>query len=315
MDKETIKKWMEENQSRIGLKEPEISDLKSGESNHNFIIKSGDRKCVLRVSRDVSREDRLKNEAEKLEFLEYQETGYVPEKIFFEETDQIGTVLIETFVGNENLNSEKMNDERLKSLASNIAEIHSTSISEYNNFFGRNEKMTANLKDIFRQDFKDWSERPYREYMEEAGSVDSRIEKFFKKQKKLLDSVPEIEVSRGLVHGDLGFNIRAAGNQVFIVDWEFCRIDYPGNEILYCFEHEDLGPHQREVFLEEYQRHRELDKAFQRVREIYPGFLAFNDAVWAAKRIEIEPEEKDKHKERLEEKIEKLEDFYRDKKF
>ncbi|MFT4867716.1 MAG: aminoglycoside phosphotransferase (APT) family kinase protein [Candidatus Nanohaloarchaea archaeon] len=305
-----VRDWLSENSSRLGMENPRVVEKKSGESNHNFVLKSEEQKYILRVSREVSRENRLENEFEKLGFLEQQEINYVPRNIFFERGSEIGTVLVQTFVGEEDIDSGGMTEKRLRSLARKVAKIHSIPVENYSSYSGKNEAAKTGLKEIFRNDFQKWSKTPYEEYQENAEGPDPRIEKFFRKQKKLLKLVPEAEVERGLVHGDLGFNIRATGNEVFIVDWEFCRVDFPENEILYCFEHEGLEKDQREFFLAEYRKKRELNPVFSRLREIYPGFLAFNDAVWAANRVIIEPEKREEHRRRLEEKLEELEEFY-----
>lgn len=310
MNEEKVRNWLSENHRQIGLENPELLEKKSGESNHNFILKSQGEKYVLRVSRDVSRKDRLENEAEKLGFLKQKSLDSVPEKIFFSKDSGIGTVLIETFVGKENLDSGKMNKERIRSLARKISGIHNIPVDEYSSYSGIEHSETVSIREHFQRDFEKWSERPYREYLELCDDPDPRVEKFFEKQKKLLKSIPDGVLEQSLVHGDLGFNIRATDNNVFIVDWEFCRIDCPDLEILYCFEHEDLSKSQREVFLNEYRKHRELNDKFSWLRKFYPGFLAFNDAVWAAKRIEIDPEEENKHRRRLEQRIGKLEQFY-----
>ena len=157
------------------------------------------------------------------------------------------------------------------------------------------------MRDVFEKDFRKWSKRPYREYINLADDTDPPVKDFFQKQQKLLDEVPEQEVQQRLCHGDLGFNIRTSGDKVFIIDWEFSRMDFPENEILCFFEHEDQE--QREVFLDEY---RELDSGFNFLRAFYPKFLAFNDMIWAAKRVA----KGDYRGELFQERMEKLEELY-----
>lgn len=308
MEEQTVRKWLQENSEVPEFRNYSIKDVKSGESNHNFIICADNEKYVLRVSREISRENRLENEAEKLEFLEQQGIENVPRKIFFRKNTDLGAILLETFVGEEDLNSEKMNEKRLRSLAQKVAEIHSIPVEKCSDFFGT-EKKEVNLKEIYQNDFEKWSKRPFNEYRELTDNVDQRIKKYFEKQKQLLRKIPDLKVEKGLVHGDLGFNIRASGNCVSIVDWEFSRVDYPENEILYCFEHEDLNSEQRETFLVEYQKHRELEEDFEQTRKFYSKFLAFNDMIWAAKRVEKGEE---KHQDLLEERLEYLEKLYQE---
>lgn len=309
MEKEKASNWLRKNSNRTGIEKFEIEDVKAGESNHNFIIRKEDTKYVLRVSKQISRESRLENEAGKLDFLEQQNIDRVPRKIWFEKDTEIGEVLIESFVGEKELDKESMNNERLESLAKKMAEIHSISLSDYKEFSGKDETKTENLQQLLRDDFEDWSKRPYEEYLELVEEPDSRITDLFQKQQKLLEEIPDRKVEKSLVHGDLGFNIRATNNEIFVVDWEFSRVDYPDLEILYCFEHEKLNQNQRETFLEEYRKHRELNKVFEDIRQLYKKFLGFNDMIWAAKRVQ---QGEEKHRELMENRLEHLEKLYRE---
>lgn len=309
MEKEKVRNWLKENSDRTGIDKFEIENVKAGESNHNFIIKTENEKYVLRLSKKISRESRLENEAEKLDFLEQQNIDRVPRNIWFGKNTDIGEVLIESYVGEQELDKESLTDERLKSLARKMAEIHSLPISAYNDYFEVNETETKRLRQIFRNDFEDWSKRPYEEYLELVEKPDPQIKDLFRKQKKLIEKVPEKEVEKSLVHGDLGFNIRATEDKVFVVDWEFSRVDYPDLEILYCFEHEKLDPSQREIFLEEYRENRSINNIFEQIRPIYKKFLGFNDMIWAAKRVE---QGEEKHKELMQNRLEHLEKLYRE---
>jgi thiamine kinase-like enzyme len=308
MKKSEAERWLEENSSRLNIDYRDIHRTESGESNHNFVVE-GEEKMVLRVSRDISRESRLENEAEKLEFLESEGFDCVPRKIHFEKDTDIGDVLLETYVGSKDIGKKDLNEARIRSLAKNIARIHSIPARKYEKFSGTKTRSDRTLKEVFQEDFRKWSRRPFEEYLELAGKPDERIRKFFERQKELLDRVPDIEIDQGLTHGDLGFNLRASGDRAFIIDWEFSRFDYPENEILYCFEHEDLDREQRKIFLEEYRKHRKLGNGFEKVRKIYPKFLAFNDMIWAAKRVE----KGDDKQELFEERLEKLEEYYIDR--
>lgn len=306
MKKKEIDSWLRDNSKRIGIDYGGIHSTESGESNHNFVVEA-DRKMVLRVSRDISRTSRLENEAEKLDFLEAQDIDAVPRKIHFEKDSDIGDVLLETYVGDKDVDGKNLNEKRVRSLASRIAEIHSLTAETFEKFSETPKQKERDLKDIFREDFRKWSRRPFEEYMEMADDPDERIEYYFEKQRQLVDSIPEISVEQGLTHGDLGFNLRASGNSIFIIDWEFSRIDFPENELLYCFEHEDLDDRQREIFLDEYRKQRQLTSKFEEIRRIYPRFLAFNDMIWAAKRVEKGDDKEDLLKERMD----KLEEYYR----
>lgn len=103
----------------------------------------------------------------------------------------------------------------------------------------------------------------------------------------------------------LGLTVGEDGT--YLIDWEFSSVGYPENEILYFFIHEDLSQEQKNIFLEEYQKHRELGEDFGETRKFYDKFLAFNDMIWAAKRVE---KGEDKHRDLLEERLEHLEKLY-----
>lgn len=308
MEKSKVEAFLDTHRQSLG-RDFELTDKRSGESNHNFIIEADGEKYVLRVSRNVSRRSRLREEAEALEFLEENSVENIPRKEWFGETE-IGAVLIETYVGEKDLDKGDFTEKELEKSAELLAEIHSISITEYNEFFGTEKEEDASLREIYATEYKKWSERPYREYLETAEETDERIEKAYKLQEQLFENVPDIKVDQRPVHGDLGFNVRRSSDKIFFVDWEYFTAGYPGHDIVYFFEHEGLSMDQREIFLEEYRRHRELDDVFEENRERYRKFLAFNDAVWAAKRIASGEGDRDKMEDIFEEKISQLESLH-----
>lgn len=308
MEKTRIKAFLENNKVVLG-KDFELTGRKSGESNHNFIIEADGEKYVLRVSRKVSRRSRLREEAKALEFLEENGVENIPRKEWFGETE-IGAVLIETFIGDEDLENNHFTDQELRKSAELLAEIHSIPIEKYNKFFDTEKDEKDSLREIYATEYKKWSERPYREYLEVVEETDERIEKAYKLQEQLFEDVPDVDVDQRPVHGDLGFNVRRSEDEIFFVDWEYFTAGYPGHDIVYFFEHEGLDEEEREIFLDEYRKHRELDDVFERNRERYRKFLAFNDAVWAAKRIASGEGDRDKMENIFEEKISQLEELH-----
>jgi len=308
VEPDKVKTFLENNRTLLG-KEFKLNEKKSGESNHNFILEADNKKYVLRVSRKVSRKSRLREESKALEFLEETEIENIPRKAWFGETE-IGSVLIETFVGNKDLQKGDFTEKDLKKSAQLLAKIHSTKIEKYNDFFNTEKNHKASLREIYATEYKKWSERPYREYLEAAKEPDERIKKAYKKQKKLFENVPDIEVEQTPVHGDLGFNVRKSSSEIFFVDWEYFTAGYPGHDIVYFFEHEGLSMKERELFLQEYRKHRKLGEEFEENRERYKKFLAFNDAVWAAKRIASEEGNKKKMEKIFKDKITQLEELH-----
>jgi aminoglycoside phosphotransferase (APT) family kinase protein len=308
VEKTRIKAFLENNKVVLG-KDFELTGRKSGESNHNFIIEADGEKYVLRVSRKVSRRSRLREEAKALEFLEENGVENIPRKEWFGETE-IGAVLIETFIGDEDLENNHFTDQELRKSAELLAEIHSIPIEKYNKFFDTEKDEKDSLREIYATEYKKWSERPYREYLEVVEETDEKIEKAYKLQEQLFEDVPDVDVDQRPVHGDLGFNVRRSEDEIFFVDWEYFTAGYPGHDIVYFFEHEGLDEEEREIFLDEYRKHRELDDVFERNRERYRKFLAFNDAVWAAKRIASGEGDRDKMENIFEEKISQLEELH-----
>lgn len=305
--KEEIREWLEQNPVELDLESFDLKEIRSGESNYNCIIERGERKYVLRISRKVSRENRLETEKNALKFLENKDISNVPKIVQLLENTKYSPALLETFVGKHDLDAEDFSKERLESLAETLAKIHSIPLTNYNSFFDKDENEETSLKEVYRKDFEEWSKEPFEEYLELVDEPDERLVKHFERQKELVESVPDIEVERSFIHGDLGFNVRSEGDKVFIVDWEYARVGYPEHDILYFFEHEGLNQGQRDHFIKSYRKHRDLGEDFEKTREIYAKFLAFNDAIWAANRVEKEPERIESHREVLEDRIEKLE--------
>lgn len=308
MDPEKVETFLDQNEDVLG-REFELRERRAGESNHNFILEAEGERYVLRVSRKASRRSRLREEAEALEFLEEQGVENVPRPEWFGETE-IGAVLIETFVGEEDIERGDFDDEQLRKSAQLLAEIHEISTEEFNDFFGTQKEEKASLREIYGREYRKWSERPYNEYMDEADKPDERLKEAYRRQEKLFKTVPDVEVPQRPVHGDLGFNVRKKGENIYFVDWEYFTVGFPGHDVVYFFEHEGLDDEQRETFLEEYRTHRELDEAFEENRERYRKFLAFNDLIWAAKRLETGEGDQEKMQKIFEEKMELLEELH-----
>jgi aminoglycoside phosphotransferase (APT) family kinase protein len=308
VEQEKVEAFLEANSDVLG-KNFELEERRAGESNHNFILETEGERYVLRVSRKASRRSRLREEAKALEFLEEQDVENVPRVEWFGETE-IGAVLIETFVGEQDLGKGDFEEEELKKSAGLLAKIHKIPIEEFNDFFNMDKDEKASLREIYSTEYKKWSERPFNEYIDIADEPDERIREGYERQEELFKTVPDVEVEQRPVHGDLGFNVRSSDGEVFFVDWEYFTAGFPGHDVVYFFEHEGLDEEEREVFLEEYRRHRELDEAFEENRERYRKFLAFNDLVWAAKRLETCEGDQEKMRRIFEEKMELLEDLY-----
>ncbi|MFB6144907.1 MAG: phosphotransferase family protein [Candidatus Nanohaloarchaea archaeon] len=306
--KEKIRGWIESRPESLGFESFELKSIVAGESNYNCFLETPGGKKVLRISRDVSRKNRLSNEYHTLKFLERENVDSVPQALKFSENTDFGDVLLETMVGTNDIGKEGFKPEILEALAREMAEIYSIPVERYRRFRDESYDKKRSLQEEYQEDFREFSRQPFQEYMEEVDEPDERITRFFRKQKDLVESIPDIMFERSLVHGDLGFNIRAAGDDVFIVDWEYSKLGCAESEIIYFFEHERLSDEQRKIFLQEFRKHYELDNVFELTREQFPKFIAFNDAIWAANRVEKEG--KDEHQELLEDRLDYLEKLY-----
>ena len=313
MDTEEVRNWLRNNQEDIRLENISIEEIRGGESNHNIILISDTGRYVLRISKEVSRQNRLENEAKSLKLLQDEDIEQVPRQKYFAKDSPFGAVIVEDFIGEKDLERAHMlENKQLKSLAELLGKTHSIDIEKYNKVFGEEEARKKNLQDIYQEEFERWSETPYEEYLEIADEPREDLKKYFEMQKKLLEEIPDVEVPLSFIHSDLGFNLRTEGDNAVVVDWEYGTSGYAGHDLMILFEHGQLSEDQRENFLKEYRKYRELGEEFEKVREIHPGFLAFHDAVWAAKRVEQEQNKKDRL-EILNRKLDKLETFYKNR--
>lgn len=303
--------WLKQQGDQLVIDDFQIDEIRSGESNYNIVLETKDDRYVLRISQDVSRENRLKNEYKSLKLLKRNNIENVPEPVQLERDTAFGDMLLVEFVGSQDMKSDDFTEEQLSHLAETLAEIHSIEAEEYNQLFDADKEPQTTLNEEYRQDFRRWSEKPYREYLENTEKPDPEIKKYYRKQKELVESIPEIEIDQVFTHSDLRFNVRSSDDEIFIVDWEYGRVSYPGHELIYFFEHENLTEKQRKHFLSEYRKYRKLGKAFEETRERYVKFIAFNDAIWAANRLEDNPERSDME-ELLANQLEKLETLYKD---
>ncbi|MFB6209684.1 MAG: aminoglycoside phosphotransferase family protein [Candidatus Nanohaloarchaea archaeon] len=305
MKKQQILDWLSEREQELGLDSPEIIRKKEGESNHNFILESEEEKYVLRASKQSSRKDRLRNESKALQLLEEKGIANVPRLKLYEKEREVGSVLVQSFVGRRDVErAGSLNLTQLRNLAMLLGDIHSIDFGDSNEYFEGSKK--ESLQQLYGRDFERWSERPYREYLDNVEEPDERIQKFYRKQQELLEEVPDREVETSFIHSDLGFNIRTYGEKVFVVDWEYSEIGFHGHDLMILFEHGKLDQEQRQIFLDEYRKKKDLGEAFEEVREIHPKFLAFHDAVWAARR---NAQGENRHL-LIERKIKKLEKLY-----
>ncbi len=288
----------------------QVSGRKEGENNHNYILKSRSENYVVRIPRKGS-ESRLASEAEMLEFLDEEGISNVPNRILYSEEYEGREVLVESHVGERELQSGDLNERKLENLASLLADIHSIPISSYNDFFGKSKPEKTTLEKVYREDFQKWSQERLEEYHRLCDEPDERLEKYSPKQRELFESADlDVEVPITVIHGDLSHNIRGSGDDIYIIDWELGRSGYPVHDLLYFLHRQDLDMDQKEHLLSAYRKHRDLP-GYEKTKNIYPKFLAFNDVIWAANRmVKNKGEERERFRSMFEDRMERLENVY-----
>ena len=294
---EKVRTWIEQNRNEIGIGKSDFSleELTEGESNHVFkleaedemLVKTSD-EMIVRTSLDIS-EDRILHEAKILDLLEEEDIENVPRKIYVENSELIGQpVLVQTYVGDRNIYFNEMNQEQLEELAKRLAEIHSLTPEKYNELFDKDEPETVSMEKELGDNFRKYSRDPYEEYKDLVDKVDPRVESAFRKHKKIYQEMiqEEGDLPWRMVHGDPASNIRASGDEIYLIDWEFCRPGVPRFELIYTFRHNGVSTEKRQEFLEIYRQYRETSEVAEKHSGKWEKFLAFNDMIWAAKRKE-----------------------------
>ena len=317
--KNEIKSWIQENKDEIGFNsEVEIVDISSGESNHTFevISKKSEEIKVLRTSFKVSK-DRINHESQILDFLKKLEIEDVPRKLYYIKDSSIKQpILVETHIGEEDIDANSLNSDQVKDLAEMLAKIHSVDSKKYNRFMDEEKPITSSLGYEFREDFKKYSKKPFEEYKELVEEVDERVLKFYNKQKALVREAENTdeEVEWRMCHGDISDNLRVnKDGSLSLVDWELARPGIPRFELIYMFKHSDFSKEEQENFLKEYRSIRETSSIADKWSSKRWKFLAFNDMIWAAKRKEklrIQGEEYSKYEELFEERLKELQELY-----
>jgi Ser/Thr protein kinase RdoA (MazF antagonist) len=287
---EEVSQLVKNNLENLALKNSDytVRKIEGGENNRIFEIQSDERDLILRLSNQVS-EDRISHEAKILNLLEEEGVENVPRKVYFEESKLLDQpVLIETKVGERDISFCEMGEEDLEEFAERLGKIHSITPERFNEKFGREVPNEASMEEHLKENFEKYSKKPFEKYLELAGEADPRVEEMFERQKRIYEEIiqEEKKLPWRMVHGDPAENIRSDGEQIFIIDWEFCRPGVPFFELIYTFRHNSVSEEKREEFLRIYRKFRETSKVAERNAEKWEKFLAFNDMIWAAKRKE-----------------------------
>lgn len=317
-----LQQWVKQHKDELGIEgDFSLVDVSKGESNHVYEILIDDQpQFIVRTSKEIS-EDRINRESKILELLNSEKIFYAPKKICKKHSDDLDQeVLVETHIGNIDVDFSSLSNAQLSNLAERLAEIHSLNVEPYSRYFSDNRSDKVKFGEYFEEDFQKYSKEPYQFYVENTDSVNSRIESAFEKHKKLYSELESIEkqVEQGLIHGDPSDNLRVNGGEVCIIDWELSRPGIPRFELIYMFRHNRVGKEKREFFLKKYRKHRETSDLADQYSEHYECFLAFNDMIWAAKRnekLKIKNKDYSRYEKMLEERLDCLEKLYKSKNF
>lgn len=309
--KEEIKMWLEENQDAINLSDFSLERMESGESNETFRAEDGDRKLIVRTSKEDS-EDRIAHERDVLRFLQKQNMENVPKIVHYEEDTSLSQpVIVESYIGHDELDIEEATAEQIRNLANLIAKFHSISVAEYNEFFGTDHPSKVTLEEELAIDFEEYSKKPYEDYRSKADDVDERIEELYGKQQELIEEAGEmdVEVPWTFVNGDIMNNIRQKDDEIYIVDWELAGVGVPYIELIEFFTSGRVSEEKQEALLEEYERRYELPEDWRESAELIEKFHGFNSMIWAANKKE--QREEPKYDQMFEERMEQLEKMWR----
>ncbi|MFB6100684.1 MAG: aminoglycoside phosphotransferase family protein [Candidatus Nanohalobium sp.] len=310
--KKEIRRWLEENQDELSLSNFSLDRLAPGESNETFRAYDGDRELIVRTSKEDS-EDRIAHERDVLRFLEQQNIDNVPRLVHYEEDTSLGqAVIVESSVGKEDLDIEEATPEQVENLAEMIAQFHSISVEEYNQFFGTEHPSSVTLEKELELDFEKYSKKPYEDYRKMAEDVDQRVEEFYEKQKELIKEAAEIdvEVTWTFVNGDIMNNVRQEKDEVYIVDWELAGVGVPYIELIEFFTSGKISEEKQDALLEEYEKRYELPEDWRESAELIEKFHGFNSMIWAAKKKE--QREEPKYNKMFEQRMAQLEQMWRE---
>ena len=181
-----------------------VRPLQGGFTNTTYMIKSEDRRCVMRIP-GIGTNEYINREDEVINLRRLTSTGFVP-KLIYGDTDT--GIIISEYVENSIPFVEKdiYIQERLKSLCSTLHELHHSHIV-FNNEFD----IVAN-KDSYKAVLDEINADLPREVVEAENRLDPAVEKLFWKYPKEL--VP--------CHGDPKLNnFLFSGNRLFLIDWEY----------------------------------------------------------------------------------------------
>lgn len=258
-----------------------VEHERDGLSNITYRASWGGDTYILKTPNGIG-ESRIENEAEALEILEREGVENVPRKTFYASPDSLRQeVLVQTHVGEKESGIQKLDGKQRENFIELLAEVHSIRPMTYNQVFEKDKNGSGRLLEDVRSTFRSQSEERYDFYRKETDNFDPRVKEIFEEQENLVNRMNNGRVEYRLVHGDLSRNMRVDGEDVFLYDWENCSIGIPRFELIFFFLHNDMDREERENFLQDYRKYRDIPEAAEDAAEDYEEFLRINDMLWA----------------------------------
>lgn len=298
-----IHRWLDGN-SFFNSENLDIEEIAEGANGRVFTISNGT-KAIIKLPGELSKED-IEWESKALNFLDNNGIKNIPKVIQSGYNENIGEFLLQEKVGEKDIKPEELSSAQLENFLFLLAEIHEIRIEKYNSFFDRYANPEIKLSKIFKREFEEYIEKPFKSNLDTVNELDERIEYYFHKIKDLIESEKfDVKVPQRFSHHDPASNIRIKDNKVYLIDWEFSGLGTPINDIITFCVHGNLENKKNEIF-SIYERKRKIEYDYTNFFHEYAKILTMMDVMWAVRRI-ANGQNKSKF---LNQKLNKLEELY-----
>ena len=262
------------------LKDVNITSLKHGQNYDVFLLQTSSNKYVAHVGRGKRDSgSSLSNSFKSLKYLEARDINFVPRIISFDNNEDI---LVETYVGEENIKFSDLSEEFLDIFVKQLVKIHSLDYKDFQNFCEENGYAILQIQtpldgiQVFGLDRFKMVQRLCPDQ-----TVINWIEPKLKENVLLLKTVVRAQTP-GLRHGDIGDNIRIENKKIWIIDWELSSISSK-RELTYIKIHSCSSPEQFKLIVKKYSYYSGLS-----INDLYNEIgvkekvTRVNDVIWAA---------------------------------
>lgn len=205
---------------------PTVKKLGRGNNYDVYLVVNNDQKYTLRVNRtDVITENKLKNEFEILQFLEFSKINFCQKPIFFDYKKNISLL---TFAPGKEIDIAKLNGKKLELFVEQLIKLHNLKYSDYLKFAKINKikpkKPETPLENL---QIKGLSRFDYISKNCDDKNLINWIEPKLEEAKKIAANVKCTDKNLIFNHCDLGgANIILDKNQIYFIDWEQAKFVY-----------------------------------------------------------------------------------------